>query len=308
MPTFLSLAASLAASSISLLGGAAGAQAQDLTNLPLGDERSSDTPRKGWVMRCMGGAGGGPGGGGPPAGGPPGGGPGGAPGAFRAGPWLDEAAKRWDATKKIAVRGANDVDGTFAVSLRSGTRRLSGKGLPTTHAVGTFPVATDDPAYEYDRNPNTIRATPIAMQLPAAPVRNDEATCVGGEVGVMISGVALFDAFDAGGRDAVAHEIQDACDGHPQREGKYHYHSVSRCLGDSKTGHSKLLGWAFDGFGIYGPRGQNGATLTSAKLDACHGHTHAITWNGRRRTMFHYHATADFPYTVSCFRGTPVRG
>jgi hypothetical protein len=293
MSGVLSLAASLAATSISLIG-AAPAPAQDLSNLPLGDDRTSDEPRKGYVMSCMQYG--------------QGGGPEGPPGAFRAGPWLDEQANRWDATKKIAVQGSNAVNGTFRVTLGNSTRSLSGNGLPTNHNVGTFPVAQDDPAYEYDRNPNRIQANDIRMSVPSNPKRNSDATCIGGEVGVMTSGVRLFNAFDAGGRDAVAHEIQDACDGHPQRTGQYHYHSLSRCLKDSSNGHSKLMGWAFDGFGIYGPRGEKGVTLTSSKLDACHGHTHTITWNGKRRRMYHYHATADFPYTVSCFRGTPVRG
>ena len=290
MTTFLSLAASLAVTTLSLVG-APDAHAHQLSRLPLGDSRTSDTPQKGYVMSCMDYSG-----------------RAGAPGAFRAGPWLDEQAMRWDATRKIAVQGSNPVDGTFSVSIRSGTRSLSGNGLPKSHNVGTFPVQQDDPAYQYDRNPNRIAANPLSEDLPANPRRNAEATCIGGEVGVMTSGVRLFNAFDIGGRDAVAHEIQDACDGHPQRTGQYHYHSLSRCLEDNASGHSKLMGWAYDGFGIYGPRGENGATMTTATLDACHGHTHAITWNGKRKRMYHYHATADFPYTVSCFRGTPVRG
>ena len=67
-----------------------------------------------------------------------------------------------------------------------------------------------------------------------------------------------------------------------------------------------LLGYAADGFGIYGVRGVNGETLTNADLDECHGHTHAITWNGATVTLYHYHATYEFPYTLGCFRGTPV--
>jgi hypothetical protein len=43
--------------------------------------------------------------------------------------------------------------------------------------------------------------------------------------------------------------------------------------------------------------------LTSADLDECHGHTHAIPWNGKMVVMYHYHATWDFPYTVGCLRG-----
>lgn len=33
------------------------------------------------------------------------------------------------------------------------------------------------------------------------------------------------------------------------------------------TGHSPLFGYALDGFGIYGPRGEDGKMMTNAKLD-----------------------------------------
>ena len=48
--------------------------------------------------------------------------------------------------------------------------------------------------------------------------------------------------------------------------------------------------------------------MSTSKLDACHGHTHKVKWNGERVRRFHYHATLDFPYSVSCYRGTAVRG
>jgi len=58
---------------------------------------------------------------------------------------------------------------------------------------------------------------------------------------------------------------------------------------------------------LFGVRGERGDSLTSDDLDACHGHTHEIGWDGRRVTTYHYHATHEHPYTLSCFRGTPVR-
>jgi YHYH protein len=114
----------------------------------------------------------------------------------------------------------------------------------------------------------------------------------------------LFNALDAPGRDAVAHETQDRCQGHPQISGVYHYHSLTSCIDDKPgpTGHSPLLGYALDGFGIFGNY-QEGKRLQSADLDPCHGHSHAIEWDGRTIEMFHYHATPDFPYTVGCMRG-----
>jgi hypothetical protein len=124
----------------------------------------------------------------------------------------------------------------------------------------------------------------------------------------MRNGIPLYSAFDAGGRDAPAHEVQDRCDGHPQVTGQYHYHSLPGCIRDrrSRSSHSRLLGWALDGFGIYGRRGRGGKRMTTAQLDACHGHTHKITWRGRRVRLYHYHATLDFPYMAGCFRGKPI--
>ena len=112
------------------------------------------------------------------------------------------------------------------------------------------------------------------------------------------------------GNDAPAHEIQDRCNGHPQQTGQYHYHNYSDCQVDGRSqggGHSDLMGYALDGFGIYGLYGEGGAELTTADLDACHGHTHQILWDGDQQNMFHYHFTDDYPYTIGCFRGDPIK-
>jgi len=100
--------------------------------------------------------------------------------------------------------------------------------------------------------------------------------------------------------------VQDECDGHPNPSG-YHYHAASDCVLadlDSGTGQSKLIGYALDGFGIYGPRDENGNELTSEDLDECHGITSRVKFNGKWQTIYHYVATVDYPYTVGCYRGT----
>jgi calcineurin-like phosphoesterase family protein len=102
----------------------------------------------------------------------------------------------------------------------------------------------------------------------------------------------------------VAHETQDSCHGHPQQSDVYHYHNLTNCL-DDKPGrdqHSELVGYAIDGFGIFG-NWDHGRRLTSADFDECHGHRHEIDWDGKRIVMYHYHATPDFSYTVGCMRG-----
>jgi hypothetical protein len=149
----------------------------------------------------------------------------------------------------------------------------------------------------------------VRIELPVNPVLANSPSCAPGAIGILLTGSVLFSALDAPGRDAVAHETQDKCQGHPQQSGVYHYHSLSSCLADDRTsdGHSRLMGYALDGFGIYGRRGEGGKTLTSADLDECHGHTHRIDWDGKSVTMYHYHATWDFPYSVGCLRGSYSR-
>src|SRR5205085_854391 len=96
------------------------------------------------------------------------------------------------------------------------------------HTTGTFPISSADDAYQYDRNPNRIAAQTLSYTLPANPTVAATPSCVpGGVIGVLLTGSPFFNALDAGGKDAVAHEIQDHCGGHPQMSGLYHYHSLS---------------------------------------------------------------------------------
>lgn len=227
-------------------------------------------------------------------------------GASSNGPWIDTAANTFDALTKIAVEGSVSWQSQFAATVSGSTRTIAGNGLPS-HTTGTFPIAASDPAYAYDRNPNSVASQSVMDAVPANPTVAASPSCLNlGAIGVMLSGAQLYDALDGGGRDAQAHEILDSCDGHPDQSDTYHYHGMSACIGDPGTGHSNLIGYALDGFGIYGPRGENGAVLGSSSLDACHGHTHAISWNGTTVTMYHYHLTYDYPYSLGCYAGTPA--
>jgi hypothetical protein len=132
-----------------------------------------------------------------------------------------------------------------------------------------------------------------------------------GELGVIgwaLSGAAIFNAFDAAGRDAPAWEILDSCHGHPERAGIYHYHDWSPCLGRFAASADAPVGWMLDGFPILGPVDSTGRAVTNATLDACHGRVGPVELApGRVVTMYHYRFTAEFPYTIGCFRGTPTR-
>ena len=62
----------------------------------------------------------------------------------------------------------------------------------------------------------------------------------------------------------------------------------------------ELVGVAFDGYPIYGPKTAGGAVLTSADLDQCHGKT--------RDGQYEYRITADFPYILGCYKGETLSG
>ncbi|MBV9420041.1 MAG: YHYH protein [Alphaproteobacteria bacterium] len=264
----------------------AGAQAHeaDLTRLPLGDGKISTGPKAGWIWACRVDPNGG--------------------GARVAGPWI-KSDGTYDFTAKAVVPGDVRWPSRYGMRLDGENRVFSLNDLPN-HGTGTFPVPADSEAYRIDPNPNAIAAQNFDVTVPANPVLAAQPSCAPGAVGILTSGAVLFNALDAPGRDAVAHEVQDKCQGHPQPSGVYHYHSLTNCLEDKRDadGHSALVGYALDGFGIYGRFGEGGVALSSADLDECHGHTHAIEWNGKRVTMYHYHATRDFPYTIGCLRGT----
>ncbi|MFL5843382.1 MAG: YHYH protein [Solirubrobacteraceae bacterium] len=267
-------------SAMALVGcGTAAATTLDKTKLPLGDQKTATAPKQGSLYSCQQTF------------------DTNAPGAGTKGPWID--GDTWDMTQKLSVAGSVSHDAVFKVRIAGGRTLVTGNGLPSIS--GTFPVAASDPAYQYDRNPNSIRSYTLSVSLPASPERAATASCAGGTVGVTTKGIAIFSAFDAGGRDAMANELQDKCGGHPQVAGQYHFHGFSACA--KKTG---LWGYALDGFGIYGPRTASGTTLTTADLDACHGITSSVKWRGKYRRIYHYVATDDFPYTVGCFRGTPI--
>ncbi|HWT40272.1 MAG TPA: YHYH protein [Dongiaceae bacterium] len=226
-------------------------------------------------------------------------------GAQARGPWFTNNNTEYDINKKIHVNGAVTWTPQFTNTLSQDSRIITTNDLPS-HTTGIFPIAASDPASQYDRNPNTITAQSLTFTLAAAPTYDTTAHCMGGTAGVMLTGVELNNGFDAGGRDAGAWEIQDACAGHPQNRGVYHYHTLSTCITDISV-HT-VIGYALDGFPITGPQVNGGSNvLTTSDLDECHGITSGYQVNGKTITGYHYVMTQDFPYSVSCFRATPIQ-
>ena len=269
---------------------AVGSTAANSASLPLGDGKISSSPKNGYVFSCQ------------QRFNPN------APGAQANGSWLH--GKTWDPSKKPTVDGnVRWKNASVKIANKGNNRRVTANNLPT-HGTGTFPVKRSDDAYQFDRNPNRIRTQKIRLKLPANPKISKRPSCVPmGMIGFSLTGAAIFNSLDARGDDAPAHEIQDKCSGHPERTGQYHYHSNSPCMADKsgKSGkHSDLVGYALDGFGIFGLFGKSGKQLHNSDLDACHGHTEKVAWNGSKQNIYHYHMTAEYPYTLGCFSGTPV--
>ena len=244
----------------------------DVHTLPLGDGKVSASAESGYVFSCQTNFKKG--------------------GAQHTGSWVH--GDTWDLTQKISVQG--DVtwpDAQFQFSANGDQREFTGNGLPVDSETGIFPIQRSDPAYQIDPNPNGIQTQNISFSLPLNPTLADAPSCVPmGMIGVALNGVAIFNALDAAGRDAVAHETQDICDGHPQSDGVYHYHGPSPCM-PGADGNNELVGYALDGFGIYSMYDANGVEQTDAELDACHGTTSPIMWNGQMVNMYHYVLTPD---------------
>jgi hypothetical protein len=270
-------------------GSSGGSTALDTTQLPLGDYRmTTTTPQVGYLYLCSSNAG--------------------KSQKGDAGPWFNgtnsgstTTATTWDLTKKLYLAATKAATGTLSSTFSVSWPSISGNGLPG-HDTGDFPLSNYPSLSQYDGNGSSIKSKTIAWGLPSSPTYHDTPSCVGyGAIGVMLTGARLYAAADAVSRDARAWEITDSCGGHPSPDA-YHYHSLPACglTADVAGQHSALVGYASDGFGIYGNLGEGGTALKSADLDKCHGHTHA----GAASSEYHYHTTDDFPYTVGCFRGT----
>lgn len=171
----------------------------------------------------------------------------------------------------------------------------------TTEGVPAYPTGPF-----LDRNPSNASGQAAIYQIPRNPLKNTGTpfTTVGGNVGIFINGVSLFDFRDGvawdpatgafcggpgnatcpGGpmatqdwnRDAIPAEMAgfDCSKGHPAN-GNYHHHQNPSAFNLDKvvlstvcnlyaanglymmdsTAHSPLIGYAYDGFPIYGAYG-----------------------------------------------------
>jgi hypothetical protein len=228
-------------------------------------------------------------------------------------------------SKVQAVPGNIKMKSVFHVTETETSRMFTGNGIPST-PVGTFPIPSNSAAYKYYAAlpaPGYANAAEIPIQpydlnvtVPLHPVANATPTCVS----MLPSGITLTGATwhiemapDSNNNFYSPDSVLplDTCQGHPYM-GQYHYHGYSwKCFPESLVGkpgtQSPLMGYAIDGFGVYGPRDANGKWITNTQLDECHGTTSKVWFNGRYQSIYHYVLNNEYPYSIGCFRGTPAQ-
>jgi hypothetical protein len=215
--------------------------------------------------------------------------------------------------------------------------------LSVTCADTTFTVTSNGiPNYKFVQiTPNPLRAQTLTYQITLNPEIASQPTSAAilGPVGVAVNGLpingpmeATQPASEAYG-DPVSNAILDSCMGHTSPS-EYHYHAlVVKCLSaDGKTAQagsaSPILGYALDGFPIYGPYGCLDTACTQVVQFKSSwekiGNPKTNAWNAFKYVQkdgteyldqcngrigpdgtYRYYATFTFPYVIGCFKGTP---
>lgn len=239
-------------------------------------------------------------------------------------PWRDGNLLSVAGMEQVAVPGAVPVKHRFKVTTTRTTRTFMGNGMPPW-PIGIFPIPPDSAAYSYYSPLPALPPYPSAAAIPVKPYHlhltvprqpkaNRKPTCIDSfSTGVSLDGVT-WHAELAGVNpttfvDPNAALPTDNCFGHPWNT-QYHIHGYSwKCMTrQGRPGEaSPLLGYAWDGFGVYGPRGPGGKWITNAQLDECHGRTSKVMWEGKMTRIYHYVLNNEYPYSIGCFRGTPVK-
>ncbi len=145
-----------------------------------------------------------------------------------------------------------------------------------------------------------------AWHIPLLPAFAVSSTSVvDGPLGVAVNGVPIFNPCKQGGcqnGDTKVLGELDICNGHAGRADDYHYHAAPTCLMSTQQSswwNTHPVGWALDGYAIFGYNNPDGSTPTR---DTCGGTTMTgVTTPG----SYAYHVTDVSPYVVACLRGTP---
>ena len=207
--------------------------------------------------------------------------------------------------ERCAVIEASVADAGFAdevsISCDQWQAHLSSDSYPD-HELMTGIIGTN----EQVPVPAINHSAPIALEprLTTTPQTRDSS------LGVAVNGVPIFD-YTAGGEmsaeDLHHHQTQhdtilthqlDKCGGHAGRGDDYHYHAKPACMIDAmkNKGDAAIIGWAFDGFPIYGDNNPDGTPIAPEALDVCNGQADGVFG-------YRYHTSDGTPYIIQCLMG-----
>lgn len=127
-------------------------------------------------------------------------------------------------------------------------------------------------------NPNTPTNQNFVFKITRSPQQNTGTLVYTplGHIGVWSNGVSIYNAKDAfsynnmgiWNQNAIVAEGPsfDNCLGHPAPNGEYHHHLNPTCLYDdgAETVHAPIIGYAFDGYPIYGAYAYSNTNGTGA--------------------------------------------
>ena len=222
--------------------------------------------------------------------------------------------------------------------------------VATNYAVPSNPLDVSAAGASIHSSVSVLTDQNYDYTLPITPEYSKTTTITNqGPIGVLLDGAALYNPYEANHStvatadnfvatvNGVSASFLDDCDGHPGPGGQYHYHGLPTCLVAYATGSTEkvasvtstsgattaavkedaaaakrpvILGFAFDGYGIYDNVAMNGSTVRVSALDACngifspvpgypHGVYHYVLENvkGARSSIGCYHGVVSSAYT-----------
>ena len=124
-----------------------------------------------------------------------------------------------------------------------------------------------------------------------------------GAVGVATNGVIFFNPFDHILETDATWRL-DRCCGHPSPQNQYHYHKYPVCVKtpwiDDGSAHSPVIGFAFDGYPVYGPY-ESADTLA---MDDKENPLNDFNLHEDKIRGPHYHVTpGKFPHIIGGYWG-----
>lgn len=156
-----------------------------------------------------------------------------------------------------------------------------------------------------------VPAKDYAAPIPLQPSLGDTPQTRDAALGVAVNGVPIFD-YTGGGEmteadlyhqqtqhDTLLTQQLDVCGGHAGRGDDYHYHVKPTCMIEQmdNAGDDAIIGWAFDGFPIFGDNNPDGTPIAIDVLDVCNGQIDDTFG-------YRYHTSLEAPYIIQCLMGT----